>query len=287
MSPLQHGSTLLQHRARLERELDAARSLACWPGLVAQATRLAPSLGPVFLTGGPRAFLDAYETSTDRAALVQVLLRLYHGEDRTVPERQLLVALLWLLLWPALEAQYRRFLGRRGGTRTPQEAFSAVSFAFLEQLARPGAPELRAPIVSLVRSTWRDARESLRPAREVSVESFVAPHSVGQSKDSYDIANEAAGRTDTDQPVRLEVRIDAARVLGHLRGASAAEHLVARVVLGEDWTELAAEQGRPGATGAQAIRRGALALVDRIRAELSDPVSDRAGPGALSDRGCC
>lgn len=278
---------LATHRQRCEREIDASQTRTHWRVISTAATRLAPSLATVFLTETPRAFLDAYEGSTDRAAAVQVLLRLYHDEGRVVPERQLIVSLLWLLLWPALEAQYRRFLGRRGGSRTPQEAFSAVSFAFLEQLARPGAPELRAPIVSLVRSTWRDARESLRPAREVSVESFVAPHSVGQSKDSYDIANEAAGRTDTDQPVRLEVRIDAARVLGHLRGASAAEHLVARVVLGDDWTELAAEQGRPGATGAQAIRRGALALVDRIRAELSDPVSDRAGPGALSDRGCC
>ena len=107
--------------------------------------------------GALRQFLVGREGAlADRDEVLGALATLVHVDDT----RELSTALLWLALWPGLDAIYRRRL--RCMRRAPDELASTIASAFTTLVHALDLARVHRVAATLVRSTEREVLDQLR-----------------------------------------------------------------------------------------------------------------------------
>lgn len=119
-----------------------------------------PALGRF---SGPHAVLDFLHAGRDGLDEKDEVVAALVAATRDAGDQALLSQqLLWLGLWPGLDAIYRRRL--RHLRHAPEELVSEIAEAFTAAVARADLRRIRRVAATLVRNTERDVVESLRPS---------------------------------------------------------------------------------------------------------------------------
>ncbi|QNT69126.1 sigma-70 family RNA polymerase sigma factor [Defluviicoccus vanus] len=109
----------------------------------------------------PSALLDhLYDLSVDRDEKDRALAGLVTVAQGADPARELAVILLWLALWPGLDALYRRLW--RHFAAAPDELVSEISERFIAGIHRLDLGRVRRIAATLLMNVERDIRADLR-----------------------------------------------------------------------------------------------------------------------------
>lgn len=168
------------------------------------------------------------------------------------------MTMLWLALWPALDAVYRRL--SRHFRDAPEDLVSEMTEQFTVAVRRADMMRIRRVAATLVRNAERNVRARLRQAWQE--QSRIVPLCDGEGRDEPDefegrLGSEMPGRSffglpegiDFDREVHL-IREELLRLVGNR-----ADLVVAVVILGEPQNEIAARLGISEAAGRKRVQR--------------------------------
>ena len=230
------------------------------------------------------AFLADLDGDLDRKdrLLATLVRRLQAGENT-----ELVSALLWLGLWPGLDAVFRTV--QRCFHCDADEAVSTIAATFIDRVATMDLERVHRVACGLVRSTRRDVVRELQRERETTEHVTDATRA-----DVFDLPEEGHRRGDATFRTCIEPPLrgwllpiddgDAERAVAKLHAALAtivgadAELLVAVLVLEENQHEVAERLG----LSHTAARKRTQRALRRVRVELKESVSHFAEPGGVS-----
>jgi RNA polymerase sigma-70 factor (ECF subfamily) len=187
-------------------------------------------------------------------AVYAALLARLRGSHADAP---LARALLWLGLWPGIDAVFRRVARRSGGEHGA--SLSEVAHRFSELIARLDPERARRVAAGLVRGTERDAMAALRRASRER-----ACH-----RDLFeDVAMGAVWNAPREGPAALHRSGEVEAVRRWLTAACGADaELVYRVVvLEENQREVGAALGLSHEAARKRVQRALARLRDRLKA---------------------
>jgi DNA-directed RNA polymerase specialized sigma24 family protein len=228
-----------------------------------------PTLAPWSDPGALVSFLTGSRDEQDaKDHLLRALVRMAQGKESA----QLGCAMLWLGLWPGLDAVYRR---RRPCGRDADELVSELCDAFLSLIERLDLSSVRRVAATLVRSTERDlmdrrkrawAHDALVARGDIALQEI--PPVIGRAGSARFLANEAfEGAPGQPSPAPDELRA----IQGWLEQVVGedAELVLSVLLLEETQREAGLRLGMSHDAARKRFQRALRHLRDSLESEMS------------------
>lgn len=206
----------------------------------------------------PGAVLDRlHRRDDDAAAKNRILVTLVQAAQGGTGARDVAVTLVWLALWPGLDALYRRLW--RHFAATPEDLVSEIAGRFTTTLHRLDATRVRRIAATLLLNVERDIRTHLR-AQWAEAARRVAPPETG-TVSSIDVWESVLGL-----PAGIDANAAAVRIRALLMAVVGedADLVVAVTILGAGQREIADRLG----IGHDAARKRCQRALRRLRRAL-------------------